>query len=81
MARMMQNRLAEVAEVRSQVIEIIDAEVLRKLRKFAHKSLKTLRRFCGAEVPPYPPKNFRSACARCGVLFRQFIDGVGGGAP
>ncbi len=47
-------RLAEVAEVHLQPIEIIDAEVMRKLRRFACNPLKTLRRFCGRKSPHTP---------------------------
>ena len=46
--------LAEVAEVHLQPIEIIGAEVLRRLRKFARNPLKTLRRFCGRKSPHTP---------------------------
>jgi hypothetical protein len=43
--------LEEVAEVHLQPVEIIDAEVVRRLRRFACNALNTLRRFCGRKSP------------------------------
>jgi hypothetical protein len=46
--------LAEVAEVHLQPVEIIDAEVVRKLRRLPCNPLNTLRRFCGRKSPHTP---------------------------